>query len=196
MAKLRQRPAIKQARGATRRVADTQRPGAKVTPPTQKRRPQQGIRFKKGFGKPLAQADIEKRSQQFLRQQRENKAIARSIVGRDVATGRQATRRVTFKRGARVAAARLKQFAEFGNLEVIREVRVTSSWVSMIHLVQMRNGPGLAITFRDGFTALYPTTNIRDYETMAAAASKGKYIWTVLYHGIPGAGAPYQSVSF
>lgn len=189
MATIRKRP-------ATRKAASTMRPGTKVTPQSRKRRPQQKITFKKGFGKPLAQADIEKRSRQFLRQQRENKVIARSIIGRDVATGRQAARRVTFKRGQRVATTRLKQFAEFGNLEVIREVRVSSSWVSMIHLVQMRNGPGLAITFRDGFTALYPTTNIRDYEIMAAAASKGKYIWFALYHGIPGAGAPYQSIGF
>ncbi len=186
------RPTIKKTR--TRLASATTRPGTKPVPQARKRRPQQKITFKKGFGKPTKQADIEKRSRQFLRQQRENKVIARSLVGRDVATGRQASRRVTFKRGGRVAAERLKQFAEFGNLEVIREKRVSSSWVSMIHLIQMRNGPGLAITFRDGFTALYPTTNIRDYEIMAAAASKGKYIWIALYHGIPGSGAPYQSV--
>ncbi len=189
MAKLRKRP-------ATRKAASTLRPGTKPVPQARKRRPQEKITFRKGFGKATKQADIEKRSRQFIRQQRENKIIARSLVGRDVATGRQAAGRVTFKRGQQVAGKRLKQFAEFGNLEVIREVRVTSSWVSMIHLVQMRNGPGLAITFRDGFTALYPTTNIRDYEIMSAAASKGKYIWRALYHGIPGAGAPYQSIGF
>ncbi len=53
----------------------------------------------------------------------------------------------------------------------------------------------LAITFRkSGFVALYPTTSIKDFEIMAASASKGKYIWTALYHGIPGAGAPYQEL--
>ncbi len=152
--------------------------------------PQQKIRFRKGV------ADAAKRAQQFDRQQRENQRIARSIVKRDVATGRQAVSRVTFKRGVKVAAGRLKQFAGFGELEVIREMNVTSSWVSQIHLVNFRRQPALAITFRSGFTALYPTTNIRDYEVMSAAASKGKFIWASLYHGIPGAGAPYISIGF
>lgn len=160
-------------------------------------RPQQKIRFKMGFGKADVAADIAKRKKQFQRQQRENVARARSLVGRDPATGRQAVSRVSFKRGVRVSAGRLKQFAEFGELEVIREQRVTSSWVQSIHLVVFRGQPALAITFRrSGFVALYPSTNIRDYEVMAAAASKGGYIWTVLYHGVPGAGAPYISIGF
>lgn len=159
-------------------------------------RPQQRIKFKKGFGEALDKADIAKRKKQFERQQRENKVKARSIAGRDVATGRQAQRRSRFARGVRVATKRLKQFAEFGQLEIIREQHVTSSWVSMIHLVQLAGKPALAISFHDGFTALYPTTNIRDYETMSAAASKGGYIWATLYHGRPGQGAPYQSIGF
>jgi hypothetical protein len=163
---------------------------------TRRIRPQQKIKFKMGFGKADVAADIAKRKKQFQRQQRENLARARSLVGRDPATGRQAVSRVTFKRGARVSAGRLKQFAEFGELEVIREMRVTSHWVSQIHLVVFRNQPALAITFRSGFTALYPTTNIRDYERMSASASKGGYIWATLYHGRPGAGAPYISIGF
>ena len=189
MAKLKQRTRIRKASATTV-------PGSKATPQARKRRPQQKIKFRVGFGKPLDVEDIAKRKQQFERQQRENKQIARSIVGRDVARGRQAVRRVTFKRGQRVAATRLKQFAEFGELEVIREMNVTSSWVASIHLVIVAGEPALAITFRSGFVAMYPTTNIRDYETMSAAASKGGYIWRTLYFGIPGAGVPYQEIAF
>jgi len=162
----------------------------------QRRRPQQKIKLKVGFGKPMVAADIAKRKKQFQRQQRENKTIARSLLKRDVARGRQDVRRVTFKRGQRVAATRLKQFAEFGELEVIRETNVTSSWVASIHLVLVAGEPALAITFHSGFVALYPTTNIRDYETMAAAASKGGYIWRALYFGKPGQGVPYQQIAF
>lgn len=163
---------------------------------TRRLRPQQKIKFKMGFGEADKAADIAKRKQQFQRQQRDNVRKAKSLVGRDPATGRQAASRVSFKRGVKVAAGRLKQFAEFGELEVIREQRVTSSWVSTIHLVVFRNQPALAITFKSGFTALYPTTNIRDYEVMAAAASKGGYVWAALYHGVPGAGTPYISIGF
>ena len=159
-------------------------------------RPQQKIKLRIGHGKPLDPEDIATRKRQFQRQQRENKAKVRSLVRRDVATGRQASRRSQFKRGVAVATTRLKQFAEIGEMEVIREKAVSSSWVSMIHLVKLRGQPALAVTFRSGFTALYPTTNIRDYEAMSAAASKGGYIWAALYHGRPGQGAPYQQIGF
>ena len=158
--------------------------------------PQQKITFKKGFGRPLDLSDIQKRHEQFLRQQREGKVKVTSIVGRDPRTGRRETLRVKYKRGVKVAAERQKQFALFGELEVIKEMSVTSSWVDMIHLVKFRGEPALAITFRDGFTALYPTTNIRDYEAMSKSASEGKFVWAALYHGRPGRGAPYISIGF
>ena len=192
----RQAAIKKFAIGRTRKAADTTRPGTKATAQAKKRRPQQKIKTKEGFGKPFDADDIAKRKRQIQRQQRENKVKVRSLVGRDVARGRQASTRVVFKRGTRIAAKKLKQFAEFGAFEVIREKRVTSSWVSMIHLVMLQNGPALAISFHNGFTALYPTTNVRDYEIMAAAASKGGYIWRALYHGRPGQGVPYQSIGF
>ncbi len=187
----------KLAKGRTRLAAETTSPGTKATPQARQRRPQQKIKLVKGAGTPTGAPSIAKRHQQFLRQQREGKVKVRSLVGRDVARGRQASTRVTFKRGAKVATTRLKQFAEFGVLDVIREVKVTSSWVDTIHLVMLRDGPALAITFRkSGFTALYPTTNIRDYEAMSRAASKGKFIWAALYHGRPGQGVAYQQITF
>jgi len=175
-------------------MANTARPGTKPTPQSRKRRPQQKIKFAKGFGKPLKPADIKKRHQQFLRQQRENKVKVQSLVGRDYSTGRQAAGRTKFLRGAKIKTSRLKQFAEYGQMAIIREERVSSSWVSKIYLIMLQNGPALAISFRDGFTALYPSTNIRDYEAMSAAASKGGYIWAALYHGYKGQGAPYQEL--
>jgi len=155
-------------------------------------RPQQLVPFKPGAGKAFDPESIKLRHRQFLRQQRENKIKVRSIVRRSKQTGFQRRiKGVVFKRGVVVASTRLKQFAEFSEMEVIREMPVTSSWVSTIHLVKYQNQPALAITFHSGFTALYPTTNIRDYEAMSRSASKGKYIWASLYHGVPGAGAPY-----
>jgi hypothetical protein len=163
----------------------------------QRTRPQQKIKFKKGFGKPLDPKSIKKRHQQFLRQQREGKTPVRSLVARGVQRGRQEKiRGVPFKRGVKVAASRLKQFAEFGEMDVIREVSVTSSWVDSIHLVKFHGQPALAITFHNDFVALYPTTNVRDYEAMSRAASKGKYIWAALYHGRKGQGAPYIPIVF
>ena len=145
--------------------------------------PQQEIKFKKGYGKATKAADIKKRHQQFLRQQREGKVKVRSIVGRK-------------GRGVKVAAGRLKQFAAMGEMEVIREKSVTSSWVRMIHLVKFRKQPALAVTFRNGFTALYTQSNVRDYEAMSRSASKGKYMWAAIYHGVPRAGSPYISIGF
>jgi len=43
---------------------------------------------------------------------------------------------------------------------------------------------------------LYTSTALADYKRMAAAASKGKFIWRALYHGIPGAGASYIVIGF
>jgi len=208
MAKIRRnatikRLAIKQAGGMTRKAAATTRPGTKATPQAKKRRPVKKIKLRVGFGQPFAAEDIAKRKRQFQRQQAQNKTIARSLVRRDAARGRQAINRVNFKRGRAVATERIRQFKEFEELEVLRDSRgrlmekhVNSSWVSMIHLVGFQDKPALAITFHNGFTALYPTTNLMDYETMSAAASKGGYIWASLYHGKPGQGVAYQSISF
>ena len=197
MAKTRRSPAIKklsvkQQRGRTKNVTQP-RPSQTSTT---KIRPQQWVEFKKGFGQPLEPEDIAERSRRFKLQQAKLKTPVRSIVGRAPQRGERTTMRIAYKRGAKVAAERLKQFAEFGELEVIKELKVTSSWVSMIHLVKFRNEPALAITFRDGFVALYPTSNIRDYEAMSRSASKGKYVWAALYHGRKGQGAPYISIRF
>ncbi len=183
---LKQAAAIRKTRPArrdkpARRPVQTQK--EKPGQPKAKTPPQQKITFKKGFGGALSAGAIKKRHQQFLRQQRELKVKVRSIVARK-------------GRGVKVAAKRLKQFAGFGEMEVIRERKVSSSWVSMIHLVKYQNRPALAITFRSGFVALYTTSNVRDYEAMSRAASKGKYVWAALYHGRPGAGAPYVSIGF
>jgi len=183
------RTKVAQSRSATgirRRKQITQSPGPRPKA--------QFIKLKVGHGLPFDQEDIEERERQFLRQQARNKTIARSLVGRDPATGRQAVSRRTFKRGQRVAAGRLKQHAGAVQLEVLDERAVTSSWVERIFLVMFNNQPALAIKFHSGFTALYPTTNIRDFEVASRAASKGKYIWAALYHGVPGAGAPYISI--
>jgi len=181
----------------TRLASSTTRPGTKPTPQIRKATPQQKIVFKKGFGKQFSPEDIAKRKKQFQRQQRENKKIARSLVKRDPSRGRQSARRSKFKRGQAVATKRLKLFrANIGELEVIKEMNVSSSWVSKIHLVMVSRRPALAITFHDEFVALYPTTNIRDYEAMSRSASKGGYIWAALYHGRPGQGVAYQSIGF
>ncbi len=69
---------------------------------------------------------------------------------------------------------------------------VNSSWVQSIELVMLGDQPALGVTFKNGVSVVYLTTNLQDFELMAAAASKGKFIWRRLYHGIPGAGAPYK----
>lgn len=205
---------MKAAKGATKRKlaprpAVAGQPGAKLKAKAELKKvihpPQQKITFKKGYGKPFDPEAIKKRHQQFLRQQRELKAgPVRSLVGRAEQRGYQ--KRITgieYKRGVKVAAKRLKQFAGHRQYEVITdkngrpiEKKVSSSWVSMVHLVMFNNQPALAITFHDGFTALYTSSNIRDYEAMSLSASKGKYIWAALYHGQPGRGAPYISIGF
>jgi len=155
------------------------------------------VKLRVGYGKQFDPADIAKRKKQFARQQGENKGKVRSLVARGTQRGRQERMRgVEFKRGVKVATTRLSILKGWGEMEVIAERSVTSSWVRMIHLVKFHGQPALAITFHSGFVALYPTTNIRDYEAMAAAASKGRYIWTALYHGRPGQGAPYISIGF
>ncbi len=159
-------------------------------------REQQKIKFAKGYGKPLAPESIAKRHQQFLRQQRENKVKVVSLVRRGEQRGRVgikgAPRRgVDFKRGRVIDPERLKQTAEYRQLTIIKRKAVTSSWVKEIQMVMFNGQPALAVVFNNGFKAVYPTTNVRDYEAMSRAASKGKYVWAALYHGKPGRGAPY-----
>lgn len=162
------------------------------------------IKLVVGHGKPFQADDIKRRHQQFIRQQREGKHKVHSLVGRAAQTGYQERiKGVEYKRGVRVAKSRLEQLMGHRQYEVITdehgkriEKAVTSSWVKMIHLVMFNRQPALAVSFHDGFTALYTTSNIRDYEAMARAASKGKYVWAALYHGRPGHGAPYISIGF
>jgi len=199
---VRVRPGTKKPIARATKLVSQLRPG-QAAPGKGPTPPQKKVRFKKGYGSPDDAADIKIRHQQFIRQQRENKVKVRSLVRRDPATGRQTMRRVTFKRGVPVAKGRLKTFADHEQLEVITNARgqrmerkVSSSWVDMIHLVMWNKSPALAITFRDGFSCVYPTTNIRDYEAMSRSASKGKYVWAALYHGRPGHGAPYIEIGF
>ena len=96
----------------------------------------------------------------------------------------------------RVSKGLKETLKQYGQGEVIKERAVSSSWVAMIHLVRWQNHPALAVTFRNGVSVVYRHSGLRDYETMSGAPSKGKYIWRALYHGIPGAGAPYTIVVF
>ena len=77
---------------------------------------------------------------------------------------------------------------------IFEEKSVNSSWVTKIALVMWRGQPALGVSFKSGVSVVYRTTSEADYQRMATAASKGKFIWATLYHGIPGAGAPYTIV--
>ena len=84
---------------------------------------------------------------------------------------------------APISAKNLEPFAGFVHGQVIKTVAVTSSWVQQISLVMWGEQPALAITFHDGYTALYPTTTFRTFDRMADSASKGKFVWAALYYG-------------
>ena len=131
------------------------------------------------------QVSLAARATVFARQQREQRV--RSIVGRK---GRG---KLT---PAQQQELQRKTFAGAVNMEVLAEQSVNSSWVSMIHLIMYAGQPALGVTFRSGVTVIYTRSSLKDYEAMAAAGSKGKFIWARLYHGIPGAGSPYTIVVF
>jgi hypothetical protein len=107
----------------------------------------------------------------------------KSIIGREVAP-----------------VAKPKAVKAFGlptreHLEVLQSVTVNSSWVAAVLLVMYGQAPALGVRFKNGVTVVYTTTNITDFKHMAASASKGKFIWRALYHGVVGAGAPYQIIA-
>jgi len=93
--------------------------------------------------------------------------------------------------------ARAKAVSQYGRLsegDVLEEEVVNSSWVKRIFLIVWGGRPALAVEF-NRITVVYPTTNVTNFKHMAAAASKGKYVWAALYHGIPKAGAPYVPIT-
>lgn len=59
-----------------------------------------------------------------------------------------------------------------------------SSWVDSYGLVYVRkgkNGMGVAVQFKDGFSCWYPGTDSTDYQKFRKARSKGKWVWKYLY---------------
>ncbi len=66
--------------------------------------------------------------------------------------------------------------------ETITSMAVNSSWLSEIFLVATDVGAEVAIEFKDGARCHYPGTSERDYQALAAAASKGKEVWQRFYN--------------
>ncbi len=85
-------------------------------------------------------------------------------------------------RRAPISAKNLEPFLRFTHGQVIETISVTSTWVARIHLVMWGDQPALAVTFKSGFTALYPATTFRTFNRMRGSASKGKFVWAALYH--------------
>jgi len=173
MAKKRRSPkikklALKQQRGPTKKVTDA-RPGKQ--PAKTVGAPREKVKVLKG------QVSLKARATKFAQQQREQRT--RSIVGRKT-------------RGRIKIPGRLKQYRGVKAGTVIDSRPVNSSWVASIELVMLGDQPALGVTFLSGVSVVYTRTNLQDFELMAAAASKGKFIWRRLYHGIPGQGSPYK----
>lgn len=116
----------------------------------------------------------------FARQQREQRI--RSIIGRK---GRG---KLTPEQQAEL---RRKTFTQFQDRDVIDRRSVNSSWVAEILLVMWQGQPALGVKFHNGVIVVYTQTTLKDFQLMAAAGSKGKFIWARYYKGIPGAGSPY-----
>ena len=127
------------------------------------------------------QVTLAARATIFARQQRERRV--RSIVGR-VGTGRLTPEQ---QRDLRAFAGRKRD-------AILQRIPVNSSWVAEVLLVATGDGPALGVKFLNDVTVVYTNTSLNDFEMMARAASKGKFIWARLYHGIPGAGAPYRKI--
>jgi len=126
------------------------------------------------------QVSLKARAGLFAQQQREQRL--RSI----------ATRK---GRGRLKIPGQLKQYGDIAPGTILEERPVNSTWVKSIFLYMLGEQPALGVRFkRDDVAIVYTNTNLADFRQMALAASKGKFIWARLYHGIPGAGAPYKRV--
>ena len=70
-----------------------------------------------------------------------------------------------------------------GGIIYLETRKVESSWVDYIHLVRIVDTglDHLTVTFLDGYTCIYTSTNVTDYFAMKSAPSKGKYVWAHLY---------------
>ncbi len=66
-------------------------------------------------------------------------------------------------------------------LQIILTLRVSSSWVLMIHLVRVGGAEEVMLTFRDGARAHYPGTTVDDFLRIKRARSKGKEVWRSFY---------------
>ena len=161
----------KAAKGRTKLVAAA-RPGrVKRAPgPTP---PLERVKVLKG------QRSLKARAGLFAKQQRKDRL--RSIAARK-------------GRGRMKIPGQLKQYADIPPGTILEERPVNSSWVASIFIYMLGRYPALGVRFLNGVAVVYTNTNLDDFRRMADAASKGKFIWARLYHGIPGAGAPYKVI--
>ena len=172
MATKLQRVKMKLARGPTGKARQN------IPRPAPGPRPKQAERrVLKGQISERARATI------FAKQQREQRV--RSIIGRKGRGKLTAEQQQELRR---------KTFAGVPNGTILDRRAVNSSWVAEILLVMWDGQPALGVKFHDGTTIVYKRTTLKDFEMMAAAGSKGKFIWARYYKGIPGAGSPYAVI--
>lgn len=85
--------------------------------------------------------------------------------------------------------AKVRRYYEIrdSNVTVLRgPLQVTSSWVDKIAYVRYGRQNGVAVQFHDKqgnptVQCFYPNTDLRDYDYLRKAASKGKAIWRRFY---------------
>lgn len=76
------------------------------------------------------------------------------------------------------------------NITVIRGPKdVESSWVDKIAYIRYGRKNGVAIQFLSGAQCFYPSTDLKDYEYLRDAGSKGKAVWRRFYE------LPYELLS-
>lgn len=57
-----------------------------------------------------------------------------------------------------------------------------STWVHSYGYAHKGTKNGVVVTFLDGTTVMYPDTEVRDYQYLNRASSKGRAIWRRFYN--------------
>lgn len=64
---------------------------------------------------------------------------------------------------------------------IVKSQAVSSSWVQVVHLVNVGGYLETMIEFRDGARCHYPGTTEADYNRLLRSSSKGKEVWASFY---------------
>jgi len=144
--------------------------------------------------KPVTQAKRLSRSRSFKETKKPATSAAktRDNIRKALRAAEEKKKKAAEENARQVAKVRRYYEIRDSNVTVLRgPLQVESSWVDKIAYVRYGRQNGVAVQFKDKqgnptVQCFYPNTDLRDYDYLRKAASKGRAIWRRFYD------LPYQ----